>query len=279
MEDEIYNADRSADFVIMLSKVLKKTKLKDSLIKKFLNKKNVDMYGRAFTSEAASTTDNFRLYKYLGGVCVKQFMAWYLYNRFPQLQCDRGVSVLSTVKSNYTSTETLATIAESYGFWDFISATEPERNRNKQGLLEGVFEAFVGVTVLLLDTAVKNGIGYSIVSNMLKTEYDAHTIDITYEAVVDPKTRLNDLVAFFEKNNKNIGVIKYVPKQRDGGMQTTEVVAVDGKKHTVLGTGTAPGGKAAAQAAAENALAGLKAKGITKRPPSIYTKGCDGLKA
>jgi len=200
-----YLGNRDKIFKKVLKKVLKKGKLKKEVIKILLCEDNLKLYGHAFTTEHIDRIYNYQFYEQLGDITANKFLVWYFYRRYPYLRMKEGVPIVARLRIKYGAKQTFYKIAEQLGFWDFISAPISIRNANKKPLLEDVFEAFIGVTEYILDEKYMNGLGYSIVYNILKDIFDNIKISLKYEDLFDNKTRLKEL---FDVNN-NIGILIY----------------------------------------------------------------------
>jgi dsRNA-specific ribonuclease len=177
-----------------LRDVLKNAKLEDRYILILLNK--IDLYQIAFTSPSVNINDNYELYENLGDITANEAIVWYFYEVFPQLHCPSGVKTMARLKINYSSSESYSSIANDLGFWPYIKATDEEKNskEKKQKLLEDVFEAFIGVTkIILIDYFGYQGVGNQIVYNIIKSIFDKKNISLEANDLYDAKTRLKEL--------------------------------------------------------------------------------------
>ena len=98
-----------------------------------------------------------------------------MYERFPQLDCPQGVKVVARLRINYGAKKSFYKIADDLDFWEYISASEQERSRNRKSRLEDSLEAFMGATEMILNTTFCNGVGYAIIYDIMKKIFD--TID------------------------------------------------------------------------------------------------------
>jgi len=123
-----------------------------------------------------------------------------------------GVQVVARIKIKYGAKQSFFKIAESLGFWDFITETEKERLRNKKHLLEDVFEAIIGLTEYLLDNKYRPGVGYGIIYDILTNIFNTLEMSLEYDDLKSSKTRLKEI---FDKNT-TIGELEYIAvKERD----------------------------------------------------------------
>lgn len=269
-----YYGKRDESFKKVLHDALVLSGAKSGYISLLLSKsETMDLYNSAFTSKTASE-DNYEVLEFLGDACADHFLAWYLYDRFPALRCAKGVGILSVLKANFASSHSLSQIADSLGFWPFISASDEERKEDKEALLEDVFEAFVGATALVLDSNVVEGLGFLTVYRLMETIFNEKTISLKYQDVVDAKSRLKQLFDHYQAKGRLQGKIRYEMKDRKGPVWTTRIVQTVAGKTVVLGEGTAVGKANSEKAAAEFALASLASRGYTEPIPLVYQKYC-----
>ena len=302
--NEIYLGSRGADFKEMIHSFLRRGNLKAKYINLLTTNDNMILYGKAFTSDTVNPDDNYEIFEQLGDVSANKFLVWYSYKRFPQLFCPAGVKVVAQLRINYGSKKTFFKIGETLGFWQFISASEDERSRNKKSLLEDVFEAILGVTEYILDNAFRVGVGYGIVYDILTNIFNDEEMSLEYDDLKSAKTRIKE---FFDKNT-TLGELEYIAvKERD--LQTVYSYLVppskqkevckfcrsifnskDGlKKHIelcpsrieeakrdwfLLGKGVAALKKDAEVRSAEQALTTLARKGFRIPVPESHTSLC-----
>jgi dsRNA-specific ribonuclease len=228
-------------------------------------------YASAFTSELVDENNNYQICELLGDLSANKFIGYYILERFPQLNCSEGVKVVARLRINYGSKNCFYKIADDLGFWDFISATNEKRYRQKKSLLEDVLEAFLGTTESLMDNK-KMGLGYAVVYKILKGIFDEIEISLKYEDLYDAKTRLKEL---FDMCGEKLGSLVYEEKKGDTEtLVSSFVYRVDkeSRKKVLIGTGSASLKADAQQNGAMLALENLAKQGYVKKPPGIYTK-------
>ncbi len=292
---QVYLGKRNKSFKILIEKILKKSNLKDKYIKLLISENSMKAYANAFTSKEVDPSNNYEVYEQLGDVTGGKFIVWYMYRRFPQLRCAKGVKVVARLKINYGAKKSFYKIAENLGFWPFISATEEERTRRLKPLLEDVFEAFLGVTEELIDEQIKQGVGYVIVYDILKSIFDDMKISLKYNDLFDAKTRLKELFDKFgsvrsilaeatlpeelgylhyeEDIKRRADNIKYVVVYRIVGgtiERRGKQKNIRGGKYIKLGEGSAAKMTDAEQKASDRALVYLQNQGYYKAPPTEY---------
>lgn len=269
---EIYYGSRGSDFKSLINSLLIKGQIKQKYIDLLLNEKNMKIYGDLFTSNLVDPIDNYQYYETIGDGVAKNFIVNYSFRRYPFLKNAEGVQIVSGIVIEYGSKKTFHRFAESLGFWPFITSTQEDKNRNKKDLLEDVFEAFLGGTSSILDEQIRNGVGYAICYDILKNIFDNIEIDLRYEVLFPPKTRLKELFDAF----KDLGQAKYEEsfvKNDLGHRITTSIVyKVDQKtgKKEELGRGTAAIKDDAQPKAAEQGYLYLSKLGYQKQKSPIY---------
>lgn len=270
----IYYGKRDNQFKTLINNILKKSKLKSHYIDILLSEESLKEYNNAFTSASANEKENYEVYEQLGDLSVNKFIVSYMYKKFPVLMSSSEyVKIVARLRIVYGSKQTFFTIADKLGFWDFVSASEEQRSSEKKKLLEDSFEAFIGVTEYLLDTKIRNGIGYAIVYNILENIFDGLNISLKYEHLYDAKTRLKELFDYFNKlREKDFGTLLYEEtKDTEAKLTTSYVYKVNlSSKKELIGEGTASIKPDAQQRAAQNAINNLYHMGIRKPIPQIY---------
>jgi dsRNA-specific ribonuclease len=291
----IYYGSRGTDFKTLIQTLLKKGNLKPKYINLLTDDQSMEIYNNAFTSSTANETNNYEIFEQLGDVTANKFIVWYMYRRFPQLNCTEGVKVIARLRINYGAKQSFFTIADNIGFWPFITASEEQRNKKRKSLLEDALESFIGATEFLIDTRIKQGVGYSIVYDILEKLFNDIPISLKYEDLYDAKTRLKELFDFYNKeaSTNKIGSLEYENIQAklddDKILTTVKVYQVissgknkcygcgavkDSTKKVLIGIGTAALQPDAQQNAAKNALETLQKYGYNKPIPEIYKTFC-----
>jgi dsRNA-specific ribonuclease len=260
--------------------------LKPKYIEELLSTEGMKSYSIAFTAESADKHDNYERFEQLGDISANKFIVWYMYKRFPQLDCTEGVKVVARLRINYGAKNVFAPIAEKYGFGNFISGAidgEDKKlkylSKNRKDLLEDTFEAFIGCTEYLLDKKFRIGVGYSIVYDILTAIFDDLPISLKYEDLYDAVTRLKETVDMMKAQGKNIE-IKYeeskVPIQNsEYDSNLIKVFLISNGQHTFIGESMNANKGIAKQQSAQIAIDTLKKKfAIYKEPPALYSYFC-----
>jgi len=290
--NEEYIGERGESFNQLILSLLRKGKLSKTMTDKIYDK---NLFSQIFTHKSISEI-NYEFHEFLGDLVVNKSIGQYLSRRFPQLRCPEGVRVITRLKINLVSKKVLAEVAESLGFWDFISSTMEYRMTKKKPMMEDCFEAFMGLVEQQIDEKcckhdkdgrVTSGGGYKICYNIIQNILDEYPICgalpgkdgiqkglLNYYLLVDPKTRLKEL---FDSRKTELGKVKY-HSERDEKLCHTNVFAENSDKNYnkpfIIGSGTAALQSDSQQAAAAIALVFLKKKGISKPIPPFYAKFC-----
>jgi dsRNA-specific ribonuclease len=283
----IFFGDRGINFKSMIYKLLKSCDIEEKYIKILTKEEYLHIYSMAFTSELVDDKYNYQFFEQLGDSSFNKFIIKYIYNRFPQLQCNEGVKVAARLKINYGSKSNLSSIAEKLDFWNFITAPNELRHRMKKSLLEDVFESFLGSTEYILDYELGICVGFACVYKILQSIFDKIHISLNYEDLYDAKTRLKEL---FDCKMYNLGILEYEETKnnlltsstvfynkdikydvtKDGKINTKKII--NSGKRVKIGEGTASLKYDAQQVASKNALENLNKQGISKPVAKIYSK-------
>ena len=90
-------------------------------MKKWTDDEGMEIFSKAFTHKTADSDNNYEILEFLGDKAANHAISLYLYNKFPQLHCTDGVKILARLDINNKSKASFYPIAESLGFWPFIS--------------------------------------------------------------------------------------------------------------------------------------------------------------
>ena len=268
----IYIGPRDDSFKQLIKNILVNAKLKHKYLDQVLTLKNLKLIGNAFTAESANPKNNSEIYEQLGDLTINKFIVWYMYKRFPQLNCTDGVKIVARLRINYGSKDSFFNIASNLGFWDYISASVEEREHRKKPLLEDSFEAFVGVIESILDNIFGIGVGYGLLYTILKSIFDNIPISLKYEDLYDAKTRLKELFDIYPELSDLI-----YKEDKTDNITTSNVFCTINKNTGInrstafLGSGMASLKSDAQQKAAISGLKYLNARGYIKNIAPIYT--------
>lgn len=214
---------------------------------------------------------SYEVYEQIGDSVLKVFMTTYFYRRFPQLwESDTGVKITARLIIKYGSKEILAELARMLGFEPHICFAGDEVSpQRRTATLEDVFEAFVGATAVILDTAYGTvGMGTVACFGMLERIYDRLDVSLAYDHLFDAKTRLKELVDFFKEK---MGAVTYSSRREDN-KNCVEIAwtPAGSEERQLIGAAARNLKTRAEQEAAESALQFLKARGFEKQIPEEY---------
>lgn len=264
----IYRGSRGEDFKTLIRSILRKGNLKEHYSSILIDDESMKIYNDVFTSNTADPNNNYEMYEQMGDVHAGSFLIWYMYRRFPQLQCSEAVKIVARLKINYGARQSFFKIADSLGLWPFISASEDERNHIRKDLLEDILEAFIGATAFIIDNRIRIGVGYAIVYDILAGIFGEIDISLKYEDLYDSITRLKEVFDYFKDA---IGTQKkeFIKEEK---LTTFTIFRVWNGKIQQIGRGAAARKPDAEQKAAIQALEYLKKHGFEKPVPELYKK-------
>ena len=286
---EISFGKRDVTFKNFIISLLKKGEINNRYINYLLDDTAMDLYAKAFTNPTADTENNYEMLEKLGDATCNKAIVWYIYKKIPKLRLKpQGVMLISRISHVLRSKETFANIGIKLGFEEFISSgmmtiKNGEQKRvmsvKRNSVVEDCFEAFFGATELLIDTRVKDGIGFAVTQDIIKALLDAYPFpSIKYEDLFDPITRLKELFDYQKFNfpdgsTGNLGVYKYIDGAFDENRQlkTIYIEHTDrkgNKRNICSGMGAIK--DTAKEFAAEAALKYFKNLGYEKKSPYDY---------
>jgi dsRNA-specific ribonuclease len=110
-----------------------------------------------------------------------------------------AVDLLTKIKIRIIQTKWIGDLSESLGFYDYIYCPRDLSVINKLKVLEDVFESFFAVLNMVVDGKYKKGMGFVVCYRFMASLLDEKDISISYEFLVDPKTRLKELFDLHKK--------------------------------------------------------------------------------
>lgn len=294
----MYYGKRDRTFISLLENVIKLGSSKFTYI--LNNPEVVKMFSDAFTHETVNAYNNYEFYETLGDVTLNKCVLWHISRRFPQINCPDGSDILTKLKIKTIKSESFASIAESLHFWDFISVDQSLRlNVNKKrAILEDVCEAFFGVLELAIDQESRQGMGYNVCYKILSNLLDKTDIKISYDEIVDSKTRVKEIYDAYSKIMGGTIQYKfqcmYCNVEFMKGLQLEEHfdkcarirnqpriytsvayhISSDGKSNATMATASGQNPQQAEQNVAKQTLVYLTNNGYIKNIPVEYTIFC-----
>jgi dsRNA-specific ribonuclease len=187
---------RGIEFRLFIRSLLQRTKLSIKNIDILTNDENIKMYEQAFTHRVVDESFNYEFFELLGDVTCNKIIVWYLKKKFPFLNNSNGVKVIARLRINLVSKVTFSGWAQKLDFQKYISYDLETQMKHEISVLEDCFEAFVGVTELLIDQMVEGG-GFYYCNQFLSSIIDEHDISLKYKDLYDPITRLKETFDYF----------------------------------------------------------------------------------
>ena len=212
-------------FKTFITKMLTDCAVKHKYISLLTDSVSMSLYSAAFTHKSIDPISNYEQFEILGDITCNKFLVWYFSRRFPKLFSTAGVKIIAELRIKYGSKIVFSPIALERGFMPYISATQGEFELSVTSIREDVFEAFIGVTEYILDMRACEivskkykpqtllvGVGYSICYEILKVFFDAKEIDISYQGLHSPVSRLKEL--FDRRDVQTLFGCSHTDKQR-----------------------------------------------------------------
>jgi dsRNA-specific ribonuclease len=270
-ESESYQGIRGPRFRTFLTQILRLSGLKSEYIDKLLDDQGMKYYACAFTHKTADPENNYEWLEFLGDVTLNKAIAWYLTQRFPQLNCAEGVKILTRLKINLISKRSFAHFAKQLHFWEFISGNGDVRHNKQEKTLEDVFEAFFGATELILNEKVRPGTGEHICYRIIASLLDTSDLSLRYTDLFDAKTRLKEVFDYYGVDQLGKQTIE---ADRVDGQYTVHLFRVHNGNKQLLASGQGPLKSDAAQQASERAIEFLKKQGYERPIGENYARFC-----
>jgi len=202
----MYLGPRDKSFTDFIVSLLEIAKIPSDYLNILTSDESMIEYSKGFTSKSYDSVNNYEMYELLGDVTANKVIKWYVLRRFPEFNCSEGVPAIARLLIKYGAKVSFCSLAESCGFWKFISASDQKRQRSKKNLLEDTFEAFCGVTESILDDKVRFGLGHEIVYNFISSLFDTIEMPIRYTDLFDDKTILKEV---FDPIKNQVGALFY----------------------------------------------------------------------
>lgn len=230
MDDQpstIYHGTRGEPFKKLIINLLERGNLhKDYINDLTSSETTMKMYSQAFTATSGDEDNNYQIFEQLGDLSANKFIVSYVYKRFPQIECPKGLKIAARLRINLGAKDSFYVLAEELNFWEYLTASEEDRMRNKKPLLEDTFEAFIGCTEQILDNLYRPGVGYGVVYAILESIFEKKYISLDYDDLFDAKTKLKETFDYF----KDLGAIIYISnRDTDGTLSVSSVYMVPTK--------------------------------------------------
>ena len=186
---------RGPEFKEFISRLVARGKLTEKYINVLTGPEGMNLYSMVFTNSSADPVNNYEMMEMIGDSTCNKCLVWYFFYKYPHLNNKEGVKTIAKLKIFYAATKTFFMIAEKENFMPFISARENRLHHLREKTMEDCFEAFFGATEYLLNTYVREGVGYAICYEIFKSFFDELKIETRYYKLVDNITKLKELAA------------------------------------------------------------------------------------
>lgn len=273
-DSPIVRGERGQKFKDFIMSLIARGNVTEKYIDILTGKEGMDLYSMVFTNPTADPQNNYEMMEMVGDATCNTCLVWYFFNKYPNLNNKEGVKIIAKLKIFYAATKTFFMIAEKYGFMQFISAREKRLFHLREKTMEDCFEAFFGATAYLLDTHIRQGVGFAICYDIFKSFFDELIIETRYFRLVDNITKLKELAdshPLFPSRPapSRIMRIEYVKgafeKKAIGGLVVmAAVLHLENGQKVQIGEGKASKGPVAKQRAAQDALRRLKSMRIVR---------------
>lgn len=158
-------------------------------------------FENAFTHKSFDPENNYDLYRIKGEVVVNEFVAFYIFERFPRM---RVLKFITRCKHNIFNRRQLASIFLKCGLGDYlrvgeemaskITTLKPESQEHLTPL-EGAAMGFFGCLgdVMVNDLDLARGTFIDFAFRILRGLFDAEVVATDFETIFDPITRYKEL--------------------------------------------------------------------------------------
>lgn len=234
---------RGEPFETFLKTLLIKASIPKQVIEhQILNDEDVlQIYDQVFTHRSFNDQYNYEIFELYGDVTCNKIVVWWLREKFPFLNCTKGVKVLARLRINLISRDSFSGFAKGLEFSKYISAdVETKSKQESNGLLEDIFEAFIGATEWILDDKIRGFSGYYFCYRFLEQILQKEDIQLTYKSLFDPITRLKESFDYFNSSTMKgtcpyiWGNISFAHEKLELGSYCVKLIQQNGGKKEIL---------------------------------------------
>ena len=195
-----------SEFKEFLALQLSRASLKKSIVEELL--KDLDSWKKCFTHKTFDEKTNYETLEFYGDKIVMSGAANFIRHNF-------GDSVntpvwLTRIYHHIVSSKVLAAVGMKQGFGKFLRINRDliredltkknvpnyipiEDHKVYRSIVEDTIEAFFGQLSIALEKKISRGASVEICSRILDSYYRSAKIDISYENLFDPVTRIKEL--------------------------------------------------------------------------------------
>ena len=267
--------ERKFDFVNPLIKDQHFKNMILSLLKPIYFLKDLDLtendmrqYASAFTHPDINPvmSENYESLETLGDNTVNKCILWYISEHFYQLNNPYAIDIITRLKINLVESNSLSNFSQKLGFLKFILVPKGQTELYIRKALEDIFESFIAVTEIVIDSKYKKGMGYIVCYYLISSILEKEKLVIRYDDLVDPKTQLKEL-----NDNLKLFEIKYVNQGKKTVLNITNKLT---KKTYQITSEQFNNPKEREKDVSKKALDVLKKEGFVKSIPKEYLKFC-----
>lgn len=209
-KNAINRQDMQKDLDKEFSDFLREQFFRASLKKEFVDDlvKDLDPWKICFVHKNVDQKNNYENYEFYGDKIVSSAAASFIQKKYGDKI--KAPVWLTKIYHHIVSSKILAKVGEQVGFSKFIKVNRElireEMNKKKvptyipiekhkifMSIIEDTVEAFFGCMSTLLEKRLSRGASLEICTRILHSYYRSVTIDISYENLFDPVTRLKEL--------------------------------------------------------------------------------------
>jgi len=196
-----------SSFRAFIQSLLKTATIDDEYVKILTGEPQMKIFQDAFTHKSFDPNNNYELLEIVGDGIIKGILTQYIVKKFPKQDLLKWVpeikqetdgqkglaGVVSKIRRNLEQSKSLSGVALKLGFWEFVKGDEKTITQDRNKTLEDVFEGFIGALTEVIDSTIRDGLGYYYAKNFVNLQLDTLDLTITPEMLDDPITRLNEL--------------------------------------------------------------------------------------
>lgn len=184
----------TAELMGFIRSILAIARIKPEIINHVCNDPRAHInYTRAFTHPSEDPVYNYEMYEFLGDAIVNSSIVKYVYSAYPNT-CMEHVQVLARLKILMASKTFMFKVSDQLGFRRYIKADSEVYETDIRSTMEDVFEAFFGCTYCMFNELYAPMSGDTVCYTILRNIFDTVALPRTYEDLVDPITRLKELM-------------------------------------------------------------------------------------
>jgi len=224
----IYTKSKQSKFNIDEKIVLDKNKiiLLKSIYSKYIdidlfkNKKYYKLFYSLFRSYLVDPINNYEYYEIIGDVSANKCVLEYLLNKY-----DINKTNIQNIKLSYISTTNYAMLSDKLDLYKYFDHKDVTQHLNTAKIKEDLFEAFIGITELILDSEYGIGQGYKYICKIITDILDNTTLKTLSDAVTILKEILQKINYKADYKLIKITVAFIIIDQNNQSKQLSQIVS------------------------------------------------------